>query len=190
MDIMGTLKQKIAGVQIWIWTLLFTAALALYLARRQKRTKSADQAAASQTSTDLGSASALANTFGVAGQMPYQGGNVYVNTGPASTTPAAAGTKTINIESGATIDQVIQRVRSLGGAYKNFSWADFLALNPNVVKAANLEYIPASPAREAAGLGPDYKFTNPVTTVIIGSESTTSLPPINNYPQPRMARTS
>lgn len=96
-DIGGTLKTKAGPLPVWAWTLLGTIALALYLIRKKSQSAST-QAAADQTNSDLGSAAQLANMFEVAGLMPYQGGDVYVNTTntppPAKTTlPAPTGNK-------------------------------------------------------------------------------------------------
>lgn len=79
MDIWGTLKSKLGPLPVWTWTLLGTIALALFLIR-QKSKGGSDKAAADQTNSDLGSAAELANMFTVAGLMPYQGGDVYINT--------------------------------------------------------------------------------------------------------------
>lgn len=88
MDFMSTLKSKVGGIPVWVIAVLGTIGLALYL--RHKNAKSnADQtnAAANQTNSDLGSAQELANMFNVAGLMPYQGGDIYINT----TEPSKAG---------------------------------------------------------------------------------------------------
>ena len=91
-DFMSTLKQKMGPMPVWVWALLGTAALALVLIRK-KSTTNADTtgAAADQTNSNLSSASELANLFNVAGLMPYQGGDVYVNT---TSTAASPPTKT------------------------------------------------------------------------------------------------
>lgn len=84
-----TLKGKLGPLPVWLWATLGTAALAVFLIH--KKSTSATNAnttgtAADQSNTDLGSASELANLFNVAGLMPYQGGDVYVN-GTSSTPP-------------------------------------------------------------------------------------------------------
>jgi hypothetical protein len=86
-DFFGTLKQKMGPLPVWVWAALGTVALALYLMQKKSKSNS-DQtnAAADQANSDLGSASELANMFEVAGLMPYQGGNVYVNTTTGSPT--------------------------------------------------------------------------------------------------------
>lgn len=87
MGIFDTLKQKAGPLPIWAWAGLGTVALAVYLIRKKSKTaqQTADQTAADQTNSNLGSAAELANQFEVAGLMPYQGGSVYVNT--TSTAP-------------------------------------------------------------------------------------------------------
>jgi LysM repeat protein len=74
-----TLKSKLGPLPVWAWTLLGSIALALFLIR-QKSKGGSTKAAADQTNSDLGSAAELANMFEVAGLMPYQGGDVYINT--------------------------------------------------------------------------------------------------------------
>jgi hypothetical protein len=85
-DIWGTLKSKLGPLPVWAWTLLGTIALALFLIR-QKGKNGNDKAAADQTNSDLGSAAELANMFEVAGLMPYQGGDVYINPPASSPKP-------------------------------------------------------------------------------------------------------
>lgn len=78
-DFFSTFKQKAGPLPVWAWAGLGTIALALYLMRKKSQTANSTTAAANQTSTNLGSAAELANMFEVAGLMPYQGGNVYIN---------------------------------------------------------------------------------------------------------------
>lgn len=82
MSVLDTLAEKRAGVPTWVWAVLGTGALALYLVHRKNTAAASGSttAAAGQSNSDLGSAAELANFFQVAGLMPYQGGNVYVNT--------------------------------------------------------------------------------------------------------------
>lgn len=87
MDIWGTLKSKVGPLPVWAWTLLGTIALALVLIRQKSKSSGNDEAAADQTNSDLGSAAELANMFTVAGLMPYQGGDVYINTTTTSNPP-------------------------------------------------------------------------------------------------------
>jgi hypothetical protein len=99
-DFFGTLKAKAGPLPIWAWAGLGTILLALVLMRKKSKSGQT-QAAADQTNADLGSAAQLANAFTVAGLMPYQGGDVYVNTtetnnpkppGKPAPKPAAYGT--------------------------------------------------------------------------------------------------
>lgn len=89
MDIWGTLKSKVGPLPMWAWTLLGTIALSLFLIR-QKSKNGNDKAAADQTNSDLGSAAQLANAFTVAGLMPYQGGDVYINTTTTQNPPPSS----------------------------------------------------------------------------------------------------
>jgi len=79
-DFMATLKSKAGPLPVWAWALLGTIALALFLIRKKSKGADTSGAAADQTNSDLGSAAELANMFEVAGLMPYQGGDVYINT--------------------------------------------------------------------------------------------------------------
>lgn len=97
-DFMSTLKQKAGPMPIWVWALLGTAALALFLIRGKSTTNSdTTDAAADQANSDLGSASELANLFNVAGLMPYQGGDVYVNTTSTAANPPTKTTTPVNV---------------------------------------------------------------------------------------------
>lgn len=128
-----TLKTKYAGVPVWVWALMGVAGLALFLQRRKAKSatqKTATNAAAAQTSTDLTSASALANMFTTAGLMPYSGGNTYVNTStPAPVQPEE--TVTVNVGKDQTVGELVKELRANG--YPGFNWSDFWALNPNIV---------------------------------------------------------
>jgi LysM repeat protein len=79
-DFLGTLKQKAGPFPIWVWAGLGTVLLALVLMRKKAKAGNTAKAASDQTNSDLGTASQLANMFTVAGLMPYQGGDVYINT--------------------------------------------------------------------------------------------------------------
>jgi hypothetical protein len=87
-----TLKEKRGGLPTWAWALVFVAILALYLKHKKSTGSAATQAstnaAAQQSASDLGSAANLANLFNVAGLMPYQGGDTFVNTTQTVTPPA------------------------------------------------------------------------------------------------------
>lgn len=91
MNLGATLKQKYAGVPVYVWALLGTAALALFLINRRNKQPKSDQAAANSVNSNLGSASALQNLFAEAFPMNYMGGDVYVNqvVNPQPTTPPA-----------------------------------------------------------------------------------------------------
>lgn len=93
-DIWGTLKSKIGPMPVWVWALLGTIALALFLIKKKKSSSDTSQAAADQTNSDLGSAAELANMFNVAGLMPYQGGDVYINTTTTQNPPPTPGKPT------------------------------------------------------------------------------------------------
>lgn len=92
MDGLGaTLKQKLGPLPTWVWALLGSIALALVLIRRKNANANQTNAAADQTNSNLGSAAELANMFQVAGLMPYQGGDVYVNTTTTENPPPSKG---------------------------------------------------------------------------------------------------
>lgn len=93
-DIMTTLKSKAGPLPVWAWTLLGSIALALVLIRKKNKSGDTSKAAADQTNSDLGSAAELANMFEVAGLMPYQGGDVYINTTTTQNPPPSPGTPT------------------------------------------------------------------------------------------------
>jgi LysM repeat protein len=88
-DFFSTLKGKLGPLPIYVWALLGTAGLALFLINRKNKAAATDSttAAADQSNSDLGSAAELANFFNVAGLMPYQGGDVYVNTTQTNNPP-------------------------------------------------------------------------------------------------------
>lgn len=88
-----TLKSKLGPLPVWAWTLLGSIALALFLIR-QKSKSASTKAAADQTNSNLGSAAELANMFEVAGLMPYQGGDVYINTTTTENPPPSSSTPT------------------------------------------------------------------------------------------------
>lgn len=93
MNVFDTFKSKVGPLPVYAWFGIGVAALALFLMNRNKK-NAQTQAAADQTNTDLGSASELANLFNVAGLMPYQGGDVYVNTTTTATPPPSPGKPT------------------------------------------------------------------------------------------------
>lgn len=95
-DFVSTLKSKLGPLPVWAWAGLGTALLAIVLIRRKAKADS-QSAAADQTNSNLGSASELANMFAIAGLMPYQGGDIYVNTTNTSPPPETNPTPPTNI---------------------------------------------------------------------------------------------
>lgn len=95
MDILAQLKNKIGGVPVWVVALVGTGLLAVFLTRKKSQEK-ATESAANQTNSNLGSASELANLFNVAGLMPYQGGDTYVNVTVPSNAPKPTPTPPMN----------------------------------------------------------------------------------------------
>lgn len=96
MAVMDTLNEKTGPLPLWGWG-VGAALLAGYVIIRRKNAaastanQNTTQAAADQTNTNLGSASELANLFEVAGLMPYQGGDTYVNvTAPSSSSSSSS----------------------------------------------------------------------------------------------------
>lgn len=93
MNIMSMFTSKWKGIPVWVFFVLGVGALALYINKRKKNGNT--KAAANQSATDLGSASALANLFQEAWPMSYMGGDVYINNtnaGPgANVTPGGSG---------------------------------------------------------------------------------------------------
>lgn len=85
------LMEKYGGLPVLAWAAVSTGGLAVYLIHKKNATANSGQAATSaaaqQANSNLGSASQLANFFEVAGLMPYQGGDVYVNTTQTNNTP-------------------------------------------------------------------------------------------------------
>lgn len=76
----ATLKTKAGPLPVWAWAGLGTVLLAIVLMRKKAKSTDTSKAAADQSNANLGSAAELANMFTVAGLMPYQGGDVYINT--------------------------------------------------------------------------------------------------------------
>jgi nucleoid-associated protein YgaU len=96
MPVMDTLNEKTGPLPLWGWG-VGAALLAGYVIIKRKNASSSaanqntTQAAANQTNSNLGSASQLANLFEVAGLMPYQGGDTYVNvTAPSSSSSSSS----------------------------------------------------------------------------------------------------
>lgn len=93
-DFFSSLKAKLGPLPVWAWAGIGTIILAVFLMRKNAKANAQTQAAADQTNSNLGSAAELVNMFEVAGLMPYQGGDVYVNTTVTSpsTPPGSAPT--------------------------------------------------------------------------------------------------
>jgi hypothetical protein len=153
-----------------ILALVGVIGLALWLQRRNRlhpTQKKSTDSAADQTNSDLGSASALANLFNVAGLMPYSGGNTYVNT----TTPVPEQTVTVNVGKDQTVGELVEELRNNG--YPGFNWADFWSLNPGIVSSAAMEWQPNK----------DWKFTQWSTPVVVYKPGTKmGLPVSGNAP--------
>lgn len=127
MDLMGTLKSKVAGIPVWVIALLATIGLALFISKRKKAAAASTGTAASQANTNLGTASQLANMFTTAGLMPFQGGNTYVNTAAPSGPEQPV---TVNVGHNQPVQEVINWAKKNG--YPNYTWADFWSLNPGL----------------------------------------------------------
>jgi hypothetical protein len=105
MAVMDEVNKKYGPIPLWGYG-VGAALIAGYIIIKRKNAAASDnqdstQAAADQTNSNLGSASELANMFEVAGLMPYQGGDTYVNvsvpsggTGTSTTTTSSGGTST------------------------------------------------------------------------------------------------
>lgn len=91
MAVLDELNKKYGPIPLWGWGVGAALIGGYVIVKRRNAANTAQsqstQAAADQTNTDLGTASSLANMFEVAGLMPYQGGDTYVNV----TTPAVSG---------------------------------------------------------------------------------------------------
>ena len=89
-----TLTSKFGPLPVWAWAAIGTVVLAYIIHRKNAASNpnaNGTNAAAGQSNSNLGSAAELANMFEVAGLMPYQGGNVYVNEAGDSTGKASNG---------------------------------------------------------------------------------------------------
>lgn len=138
---LSMLKGKFAGVPVYVWAGVLILIVA-YVLHRKKATapKDSSAAAASQANSNLGSASELANMFNIAGLMPYQGGSVYVNgvSGEKQSRPEkdySTTTKQVDVTRGESVGQLVADMQKY---VKGFSWADFWALNPDIVAKGGL----------------------------------------------------
>lgn len=130
-SLMDTFKQKVGPLPLGVWI----AALAViggFLWYRHKQAASATQAAADQTNSNLGSASQLANSFGVAGTMPYSGGDTYINSVGTGNIGGPPAPQTTNIAYGMDLYDIIKQIRVKYNP--SFSFADFWQLNPQASK--------------------------------------------------------
>lgn len=110
MAVMDTINQKYGPLPLWAWGLVTSLIAFWYMVHKQNAANAANQSstqsAADQTNTDLGSASEMANLFEVAGLMPYQGGDTYINvsqpagTSTGTTTTTGTGTTTTSTGTG------------------------------------------------------------------------------------------
>jgi hypothetical protein len=130
MDLMSTLKTKVAGIPVWIIALIGVAGLAWYM-QKHKAASTSSTTSTSQSGTDLTSASQLANMFTTAGLMPFQGGNTYVNTAQNNSQPTV-----VNAGYHQTLQSVVDWAKANG--YPNFTWADLWALNPGLINGSTI----------------------------------------------------
>lgn len=89
-----TLTSKFGPLPVWAWAALGTVILAYIIHRKNAAANpnaNGTSAAAGQANSNLGSAAQLANMFEVAGLMPFQGGDVFVNEASPSTGQASNG---------------------------------------------------------------------------------------------------
>lgn len=163
-SLMDTFKSKFLGMPVGLWMILGVA-IGGYLWYRHKQTSASTAAAAAATNSNLGSAGALADTFATSGQMPYSGGDVFLNavgTGNMGNPPTTAPqTQTFNATPNETVLDLLSKVRK--SINPNFSWADFWQLNPGIAKSLSFKN----------GV---YKFSR-YTTVVVSKPGVTDLIP-------------
>lgn len=153
-------KKPILGVPTYIWFGVGVIALALFL-KHKKATSPATSATGlpvGANATDINSASQLANSFFAAGVMPYQGGDVFVNGTSTPATPDKpaynTATQVVDVTRGETVGQLVSDMQKYN---PGFSWADFWALNPDVVSRGGLSW----------NTNGDWTFTAEATPVLI-----------------------
>lgn len=134
MNLMQTLRRKLGPLPVWVYMLAFIAIMTFYFIRRRKAQEAAAAAAAqaqandAQANTDLGTnlgTNSLSNLVPTAYPMPFQQGDVFVNTTvppPATTGTATAGTGTSTTQKPATpagpkYPNQIHRVGEVGRMY-------------------------------------------------------------------------
>lgn len=162
--ITGILTDKHLGVPGYIWFAGFVLVAYLYLKHRKAQAAAAGTATSQglpigASSTDINSASQLANTLFAAGVMPYQGGDVFVNgsatQNPSTPTPLYnTTTQVVDVTRGESVGQLVTDMQKYD---PGFSWADFWALNPNIVSQGGLTH----------GSDGDWTFTAEATPVIV-----------------------
>jgi hypothetical protein len=128
----GMLTKKYGGVPVWVIVLVLAIGGGYLWYRHKQSSGSNTSAAASQTNSDLGSASQLANAFTTAGVMPYQGGDTYINSVGNGSIGGPPEPQTIAVSKGQDAGALINQIRAKMDP--NFSWADFWALNPGIAK--------------------------------------------------------
>lgn len=137
-SLMGTFKQKLGPLPLGVW-IIMVAVVGGYIWYRhnQSSQSSATSAAAGQTNSNLGSADQLANAFTTAGDMPYSGGDTYINsvgTGTIGSSPAAPTVpQTVNVAAGQDMGQIVNMIRAK--IDPNFNWTDLWSLNPHLAQS-------------------------------------------------------
>lgn len=161
-SLMGTFKQKVGPLPLGVWVLLF-AIVGGYLWYRHKQNASSTSTAANQTSSNVGTAGQLADSFTTAGDMPYSGGDTYINSVGQGNIGGPAVAQTLNVGPGQDMGQIVNRIRAT--INPNFSWTDLWALNPHL----------------AASMRQDkktkYWYTVKPVTITISSPGNIDLPP-------------
>lgn len=130
-SLMATFKQKVGPLPLGVWILMLAIGGGYLWYRHNQSTASTSN---TQANSDLGSAAQAANQFGVAGTMPYSGGDTYINSvgsGSIGGSPAApTGPQTLNIAAGQDMGQIVNQIRAT--INPQFSWTDLWALNPHL----------------------------------------------------------
>ena len=159
---MDTFKQKLGPLPVGVWVLILVIGGGYLWYRHNQTTSATTAAAASQTNSNLGSADQLANSFGVAGTMPYSGGDTYINSVGNGSIGGPQQPQTVAVSPGESANALIAQIQK---SVPGFSWADFWALNPNIAKVMKQD--PKTKAWTFLKSG----------TVTISSPTLTNLPP-------------